>query len=80
MSPDGTELATAPDDEQWSRVRALLTEVSGEQKIVGRLTDSVLRAQEEPPSPGPVQSAELVVVASGNLGMAYYISPGNPAA
>ncbi|MEU8080601.1 phage holin family protein [Catellatospora citrea] len=71
MSPDGTEVATAPDNEQWGRVRALLTEVSGEQRVVGKLTDSVLRAQEEPPSPGSPQGADLVVVASGNLGMVY---------
>ncbi|WP_155372530.1 phage holin family protein [Catellatospora vulcania] len=69
MAGDGTDVSTAPDNEQWGRVRALLTEVSGEQQLVGRLTGGVLRAKEEPPA--PAQGAELVVVASGNLGMVY---------
>ncbi|GAA1407013.1 phage holin family protein [Catellatospora coxensis] len=71
MVGDGADVATAPDNEQWGRVRALLTEVGGEQKVVGRLTHSVLEAHEEPAAPGPATGAELVVVASGNLGMVY---------
>lgn len=70
MAGDGADVATAPDDEQWGRVRALLTEVSGEQRMVGRLAHSVL-APEQPPPPGPAEGPELVVVASGNLGMVY---------
>ncbi|GIH07678.1 membrane protein [Rhizocola hellebori] len=71
MSGDGTDLAGAPENEQWGRVRALLTEVSGEQKAIGKLTKSVLAARDEPPAPSPDDGTELVVIASGNLGMVY---------
>ncbi|MEV4417471.1 phage holin family protein [Catellatospora sp. NPDC049609] len=71
MSGAGTDVAAAPENEQWGRVRALLTEVSGERQAVGRLSDTVLQAHGEPPATGPPEGAEVVVVASGNLGMVY---------
>lgn len=71
MSADGAGLATSPENEQWGRVRALLTELSGEREVVGKLAHSTLEAHEPPPGTGPAEGAELVVVASGNLGMVY---------
>ncbi|GAA2399753.1 membrane protein [Catellatospora methionotrophica] len=68
ISPEDTELVTAGDAEQWGRVSALLAEVSGERRLVGRLTGSVLRGRDEP---APAAGTDLVVVASGNLGMVY---------
>ncbi|MEU8002531.1 phage holin family protein [Catellatospora sp. NPDC049111] len=71
MAGDGADVATAPENEQWGRVRALLTEISGERKAVGRLTHDMLEAREPVSAPGSAAGAELVVVASGNLGMVY---------
>ncbi|GHJ42872.1 membrane protein [Catellatospora sp. TT07R-123] len=71
MSADGGDVVTEHDGEQWGRVRTLLAEVSGEQQAVGRLTGAVLDARDRPDATRPPQSDDLVVVASGNLGMVY---------
>ncbi|GAA1620334.1 phage holin family protein [Catellatospora bangladeshensis] len=71
MSGEDADVAGAPENEQWGRVRALLTELSGERQVVGRLTSSVLEAHHEPAAPAPAEGVDLVVVASGNLGMVY---------
>jgi uncharacterized membrane protein YvlD (DUF360 family) len=69
----GAEVAAAThEQEQWGRVNTLLTEVTAEGGMAGGMTRSIQRRR--PPEEGPpdTERPDLVVVASGNLGLVYF--------
>jgi hypothetical protein len=71
---DGPTIAARGEDEQWGRVGTLLTEVGGERKAAGRLTQGALRRHEQRDEITATDSTrpEVVVLAGGNLGMVYF--------
>jgi uncharacterized membrane protein YvlD (DUF360 family) len=66
MSTSGPAVATAGEDEQWGRVRALVAQLADEHELAGRVGR---RALADPPVP---DRPEVVVVGSGNLGLVYF--------
>jgi uncharacterized membrane protein YvlD (DUF360 family) len=66
MSTTGSAVATSGEDEQWGRVRTLLTQVADEHEFAGRVGRRALTEPSVPDRP------ELVVVGSGNLGLVYF--------
>jgi uncharacterized membrane protein YvlD (DUF360 family) len=69
MSPTGAAVATSGEDEQWGRVRTLLTQLADEHEFAGRVGR---RALAEPATALVPDRPELVVVGSGNLGLVYF--------
>jgi hypothetical protein len=75
--PETAESPTDHEDEQWGRVGMFLTELGDESRMAERLGRRAQRDHGEPaPSPGveadSAERPELLVVASGNLGMVYF--------
>ena len=77
MDTEPDVVTATHDDEQWGRVNALLAEVTAEGGVAGGVTRRVQRRR--PPEEGrfadrppDADRPELVVVASGNLGLVYF--------
>jgi uncharacterized membrane protein YvlD (DUF360 family) len=74
----GAEVAAAThEQEQWGRVNTLLTEVTAEGGMAGGMTRRIQRRrppEEGKPADRPpgAERPDLVVVASGNLGLVYF--------
>jgi uncharacterized membrane protein YvlD (DUF360 family) len=69
----GAEVVAATHEaEQWGRVNALLTEVTAEGGLAGGMTRRIQRRRPPEESPPDAQHPDLVVVASGNLGLVYF--------
>jgi uncharacterized membrane protein YvlD (DUF360 family) len=66
MSTTGPAVATSGEDEQWGRVRTLLTQLGDEHEFARRV------GHRAPPEPSIPDRPELVVVGSGNLGLVYF--------
>jgi Type I phosphodiesterase / nucleotide pyrophosphatase len=77
MDTEPDVMTATHDDEQWGRVNALLAEVTAEGGLAGGVTRRVQRRRPPEESrfadrPPDADRPELVVVASGNLGLVYF--------
>ena len=71
----GTTVAATDEDEQRGRVSTLFAELGKSKSLVGRFSRRVLHGPARdgrPPKPPPDTRPDLVVIASGNLGMVYF--------
>lgn len=76
MAPDESMIAAPEAEEQWGRVRTLLTELGRGARLPARISRRLLRGHRTDPQAVPVdehrQRPELIVLASGNLGLVYF--------
>jgi hypothetical protein len=71
--PATAESGEDHEDEQWGRVGMFLTELGDESRMADRLGRRAQRDRPQPALPSGIEERpELLVVASGNLGMVYF--------
>jgi type I phosphodiesterase/nucleotide pyrophosphatase len=72
MRTEADLVAGTHEGEQWGRVNALLTEVTAEGGMAGGVTGRIQRRRPEEAGRADAECPDLVVVASGNLGLVYF--------